>query len=246
IFCSDRVPLCNKILGHEVENKHRACAIYEKGSQAAMSAKASGANYTGPAAYNPTTLQVPPVPTGFPTQVNAQILDGSASPGSSIPLMRSFFGFSIEMSVVDRGRFLLRADHFSQVGQSSQMLNVPFLNLMANLVRRLGRVNIRVGGNTQETAVLVQNTRTGKLLQKDHNNTLGMTNSPPIHYKENLLYIISSFLNVRWFLGIPFNNSNPYNLDIVHYGQSILGENLIGLQAGNEPDFYGTFGKRPA
>ncbi|KIL60021.1 glycoside hydrolase family 79 protein, partial [Amanita muscaria Koide BX008] len=27
---------------------------------------------------------------------------------------------------------------------------------------------------------------------------------------------------------------------------SILGENLIGLQAGNEPDFYGTFGKRPA
>ncbi|KIL64300.1 glycoside hydrolase family 79 protein [Amanita muscaria Koide BX008] len=178
---------------------HKACAItvyYEKGynPQAALTATASGANYTGPAAYNPTTLQVPPVPTGFPTQVNAQILDGSAPPGSSIPLMSSFFGFSIEMSVVDQ-----------VLGRSSQLLNVPFLNLMANLVRRSGRVNIRVGGNTQETAVLVQNTTTGKLLQKDYNNTLGTTNSPPIHYKEDLLYImsnISSFLNVRWFLAI--------------------------------------------
>ncbi|KAM6493001.1 hypothetical protein JOM56_011135 [Amanita muscaria] len=49
------------------------------------------------------------------------------------------------------------------------------------------------------------NSTTGNLLEKDYNNALG----------------------------IPFNNTNPYNLDNV-------------LQAGNEPDFYGTFGKRPA
>ena len=59
------------------------------------------------------------------------------------------------------------------VGRSSLQINVPFLNLMSNLVRRAGRVNVRVGGNTQETAVMVQNTTSGRLLQKDYNNTLG-------------------------------------------------------------------------
>ena len=44
---------------------------------------------------------------------------------------------------------------------------------MANLVERSGRVNIRVGGNTQETAVMVQNTTNGQLLEKDYTNTLG-------------------------------------------------------------------------
>lgn len=44
---------------------------------------------------------------------------------------------------------------------------------MANLVRRSGRVNIRVGGNSQETAVMVQNTTTGALIVKDTNNTQG-------------------------------------------------------------------------
>ena len=38
---------------------------------------------------------------------------------------------------------------------------------MANLAQRVGRVNIRVGGNTQETAVLVPSTPDGKILEKD-------------------------------------------------------------------------------
>ena len=49
---------------------------------------------------------------------------------------------------------------------------------MANLVARSGRVNIRVGGNTQETAVMVQNTTSGKLLEKDQTNTLGTVSLP--------------------------------------------------------------------
>ena len=74
---------------------------------------------------------------------------------------------------------------------------------------------------------------------------------------------ISHFTNVRWFLGkgplchavrflisryigIPFNATNPFRLDIVEAGQAILGDYLLGLQAGNEPDFYQQFGKRPA
>lgn len=38
---------------------------------------------------------------------------------------------------------------------------------MANIQQRAGRVVIRVGGNTQETAVLVDSTPDGKILEKD-------------------------------------------------------------------------------
>lgn len=38
---------------------------------------------------------------------------------------------------------------------------------MANLQKRSGRVNIRVGGNTQETASLVDHLDGGKILEKD-------------------------------------------------------------------------------
>ena len=40
-------------------------------------------------------------------------------------------------------------------------LYVPFLNLMSNLVERAGGVVIRLGGNTQEFATLVEQTPAG-------------------------------------------------------------------------------------
>lgn len=56
---------------------------------------------------------------------------------------------------------------------------------------------------------------------------------------------ISDFVNVHWFLGVPFNDTN-WRLAIVETGQAILEEFLIGMQAGNEPDLYSTHGRRPA
>ena len=44
--------------------------------------------------------------------------------------------------------------------------------------------------------------------------------------------------------GVPFNDSVNWRLAIAEQGQQILGENLLGLQAGNEPDFYQTFVRR--
>ena len=44
---------------------------------------------------------------------------------------------------------------------------------MANLQERSGRVNIRVGGNSQDTAVLVDSTPDGKILEK---NVTGASN----------------------------------------------------------------------
>ena len=42
-------------------------------------------------------------------------------------------------------------------------------------------------------------------------------------------------------LGIPFNDSVNWRLTIAEKSQQILGDNLLGLQAGNEPDFYAMF-----
>ncbi|PPQ65022.1 hypothetical protein CVT24_008170 [Panaeolus cyanescens] len=201
-------------------------------------ASGSAASYTGAAAYNPTTLiaPAPPGPSGMPT--NFQIpLSPAAPPGVSIPQRGSFFGFSIEMSVVNQ-----------VLGKNASFLQVPFLNLMANLQSRSGRIDIRVGGNTQETAVLVDSTPDGKILEKDLQGVSNPTQTPPLLFTPELLYMlrnISSLVNVRWHLGIPFNDTTNLRLGIAEKGQQILGDYLIGLQVGNEPDLYAAHGHRP-
>lgn len=50
---------------------------------------------------------------------------------------------------------------------------------------------------------------------------------------------ISGFLpTVQWFLGVPFNDTQNPRLEIAELGQAVLGDKLIGLQLGNEPDLY--------
>lgn len=55
--------------------------------------------------------------------------------------------------------------------RGSSVLQVPFLNLMANIKDRAGAVHIRVGGNTQETATLVDSLPDGLILEKDNEDT---------------------------------------------------------------------------
>ena len=52
---------------------------------------------------------------------------------------------------------------------------------------------------------------------------------------------------VKWYLGVPMNDTSNLRLAIAEYGETILGNNLLGLQVGNEPDLYGRdqFGGRP-
>ncbi|KIK59064.1 glycoside hydrolase family 79 protein [Collybiopsis luxurians FD-317 M1] len=192
---------------------------------------AAAANYTGSAAYNPTVLNAPQIPTGDQapaTQFTIQLQNGGTS-GLSITQQGSFLGFSIEMSVANQ-----------VLGKNSTFIQVPFLNLMANLAQRGGAVNIRVGGNTQDFAVLVDSLPDGKILQKDINGASNPTNTPPLQFTEDLLVMmrkISEFVNVRWYLGIPFNDTN-WRLGIVERGEAILGDYLLGMQAANEPDLY--------
>lgn len=60
---------------------------------------------------------------------------------------------------------------------------------------------------------------------------------------------ISSLLDnaLKWYLGVPMNDTGNPRLQIAEYGQQILGHNLLGLQVGNEPDLYGKhrLGGRP-
>jgi len=62
---------------------------------------------------------------------------------------------------------------------NSSLLQVPFLNLMSNLIERAGWVQVRVGGNSQESAELVSSLPNGTMLAKDTNNTSGPTSTPP-------------------------------------------------------------------
>jgi hypothetical protein len=118
---------------------------------------------------------------------------------------------------------------------------------MANLVSRGGHVQVRVGGNSQETATLVANTTDGKILEKDKTGLTNPTDTPPLVFTPDLLYMlgnISALVNVQWYLGVPFNDTNNLRLGIVEQGEAILGDRLIGMQAGNEPDLYGKHGHR--
>ncbi|EDR09602.1 glycoside hydrolase family 79 protein [Laccaria bicolor S238N-H82] len=210
---------------------------YQQGQQplASGTSSATSANYTGAAAYNPTVLNPPAPPNPAITTNFAIQLQNGGTPGASIPQTGSFFGFSIEMSVVN------------QVCET--VLQVPFLNLMANLAQRVGRVTIRVGGNTQETAVLVPSTPDGKILEKDIAGASNPTQTPPLIFTPDFIYMmgnISALVNIRWHLGIPFNDTSNFRLGIAELGEAVLGDHLIGLQVGNEPDLYVAHGHRPS
>jgi hypothetical protein len=87
---------------------------------------------------------------------------------------------------------------------NSTSLQVPFLNLMANLIERAGWVQVRVGGNSQESAQLVSSLPNGTMLAKDTNKTSGPTSTPPLDYTLDLLYTmgnISKLTNTHWYLG---------------------------------------------
>ncbi|KAF7370061.1 Glyco-hydro-79C domain-containing protein [Mycena sanguinolenta] len=207
---------------------------------ATSTSSAASGPYTGVAAYNPGTLVAPPLPT---TSVLTQIpvnLQQTGTVGLSIKQKGRFFGFSVEMSVSNQ-----------VLGKNSTLLQVPFLNLMSNIVQRAGSVMIRVGGNSQESAELAPagSLPDGRVIIKNLTGVTGTTQTPPLEYSIDLLYMmrnISSLVNVRWFLGIPWFITDPFDTKIVTAAPEILGDYLLGLQAGNEPDMYNLHGHRGA
>ena len=75
---------------------------------------------------------------------------------------------------------------------------------MANIVERVGWVQVRVGGNSQDTAELVGSLPNGTVIAKDLNNTSNPTGTPPLVYTTDLLQMmenISKLTSVYWYLG---------------------------------------------
>ncbi|KAI0668268.1 hypothetical protein C8Q78DRAFT_1099695 [Trametes maxima] len=191
--------------------------------------------YTGLAAYNEIYLPPPAIPNPAPANAFAISVPSSAAlvNGLSVPQSGGFFGFSIEMSVATQ-----------LIGTNSSRLHVPFLHLMALIAEKAGAVHVRVGGNTQETAFMVDSLPDGKVIEKNKEDVSNPTSTPVLAFTTDLLYMlsnVSSLVNCRWYLGIPFNDTSNWRFQIAEHAESILGDNLLGFQAGNEPDLYGAY-----
>ena len=96
------------------------------------------------------------------------------------------------------------------VGKNSSILYVPFLNLMSTLASRGGEVHVRVGGNTQDYAVLVDTLpqANGSDVVKLPVYNSNTTSTPTLLYTNDLLYTLNNVSNlvpVKWYLGqCPF------------------------------------------
>ncbi|KAJ7227459.1 glycoside hydrolase family 79 protein [Mycena pura] len=201
--------------------------VYSEHPARTHSRTANAASYTGAAAYDTTVLNAPPVPTPAPPTQFTQQLSSSPVPGLSINHGGHFYGFSIEFSVINQ-----------ILGANGSFLRVPFLNLMSHLQARGGAVHIRIGGSSQETAVMVPSLPGGKM----------MVSEPTLLYTPEVLYMlanISSLVNVQWYLGIPLNDTSRLRLQIAEVALPVLGDRLLGFQVGNKPDRYGLHHLRP-
>ncbi|KAF7325829.1 Glyco-hydro-79C domain-containing protein [Mycena kentingensis (nom. inval.)] len=196
---------------------------------------AAPSEYTGLAAYSPTLLNRPELPNPG-IQTTLQVALQNSPLGLSVKQEGSFVGFSVEMSVSNQ-----------VLGKNSSLIQVPFLNLMANIQQRAGYVRVRVGGNSQESAKMTDVLPDGRVLAKNLTGVTGTTQTPPLEFTKDLILMmskISSFVNVRWFIGIPWFVTQPFELAIVQAANELLGDSLLGIQAANEPDMYHLHGHR--
>ncbi|KAG5642016.1 hypothetical protein DXG03_003788 [Asterophora parasitica] len=204
----------------------RAVTVYGQipfGQTSALSATATATDSPRPvqtlAAYDETILDPPIPPQDQALTFTLHLSATNATvPNLSIMQHGSFYGFSIEISY----------------------LQVPFLNLLGQIQQRAGGMHIRIGGNTQDFAYHVDHIDGGYATSKETKDARNPTLTPAVMYTDELFNIaanISSLVNVGWYFGIPMNDTN-WRLQIAERSQAILGERLLGLQAGNEPDYY--------
>lgn len=103
---------------------------------------------------------------------------------------------------------------------------------------------MRVGGNTQDKAILnVNGNPSGRTIEKYKGADASPTETPDVHFTLDLFYAmaqITKLVNVDWFFGIPFIDVDADGNAglVVQNARSILGDSLLGLQMANEPDLY--------
>ncbi|CCO29455.1 hypothetical protein BN14_03468 [Rhizoctonia solani AG-1 IB] len=153
----------------------------------------------------------------------------------------ALMGFSVELSVVQ-----------TTLGKNSTHLLVPFLNYMANIRARGGSVSIRVGGNSQDQSYLVSSDsipNNGVISKQNQAGATTPTETPDVVFSSDLLTMmknIGDLVNANFYFGLNFfNPDNETNAVLVaQTAEKILGDRLLGFQLGNEPDLYGSHGRR--
>ncbi|KAG9087849.1 hypothetical protein FRC06_002331 [Ceratobasidium sp. 370] len=161
--------------------------------------------------------------------------------GLSIKQSGGFMGFSVELSVAQQ-----------TLGKNSSLLQVPFLNYLANIRARGGSVSVRVGGNSQDQSFLVDPSQipNGGIIGKTRQiGASGPTETPDVVFTEDLLTMmkaIGDLVNANFYFGLNFKNpDNETNAVLVaQTAEKILGDRLNGFQLGNEPDLYAAHGRR--
>ncbi|KAG8908805.1 hypothetical protein FRB99_003043 [Tulasnella sp. 403] len=216
-----------------------AAAVTVYTAKATTAAAAAAATYTA-ASTDQTILQPPNPPQQQNANVAVQLYDGGMT-GMGLPVPGSFWGFSIELSVAAM-----------LMGENGGVLRPEFLNYCAVLESRAGGVTIRVGGNTQDKAILnIDGNPSGKTIDKYKGTDASPTETPDVHFTLDLfkaMAAITNLVKVQWFFGIPFINVDADgNAGLVmQNSMSYLGSSLLGLQLANEPDLYGPHLKKSA
>ncbi|CUA78488.1 Beta-glucuronidase [Rhizoctonia solani] len=202
-----------------------------QGADATTTVSAGAASYTGSAAYDPTVLTPPAPPAQFNRDFVVLLKQGDPE-GASIPIPGSYLGFSIELSVANRA-----------IGKNSSVLAVPFLNHIVNIANRAGAVRVRVGGNTQERAIMrPEGFPGGEILIKPKQADT-TTETPHVEFAPDLIRMlanVASLVKTEFYLGLNFIDINDTSNQVAFAGmaQEMLGSNLHGMALGNEPDLY--------
>ncbi|KAF8756886.1 Glycoside hydrolase family 79 protein [Rhizoctonia solani] len=218
-----------------------AVTIYNVKTTKAIATSDAYAAVATLAAYDQTVLTSPSPPSpAITNNFLVQLYPGSMS-GLSIKQSGAFMGFSIELSVVQ-----------TTLGKNSTHLLVPFLNYMANVRARGGSVSIRVGGNSQDQSYLVSSEsipNNGVISKQKQAGATTPTETPDVVFSSDLLTMmknIGDLVNANFYFGLNFfNPDNETNAVLVaQTAEKILGDRLLGFQLGNEPDLYGSHGRR--
>ena len=124
--------------------------------------------YVGYKAYDPTQpiveppLPDPAPPLDFPIDVTSV----GGPPDNTVPVLGSFLGISIEMVYVE-----------DVIGPNKDGVHPEFLNFMATLKARGGEPYLRLGGNSQEKAQLVDSLPNGEVIKKENSGPTGVVST---------------------------------------------------------------------
>ncbi|PWN88649.1 hypothetical protein FA10DRAFT_268812 [Acaromyces ingoldii] len=184
-------------------------------------------------------LPAPPQPALGTQQFTIQLVPPDPSVYQSIPVPANFLGISLELSVAD-----------DYLGQEIGEPNYQFLNYLNNIRIRAGVGPVlRIGGNTQDTAIY--NESFAGIITKLHGgySETGVPITPSIEYGASIFALTAQVVHsvdahVVWGVNMV-NNTASFTVPMVSSIRKALGDQLLLLLVGNEPDRYTITGARP-